>query len=637
MKRTWTVFSVLLFASAFAVNAAPLPGGTLLQINQGVGSYSPNGPCSIGSCFGLEAAPGFKVWIDLGPGSDGGLIVGKAQTCGGQETGPSQNKFTSGEMTSAFLFFDSYATLCTAPGGDQNTFDGTACAGAGCLGKTDIKHLYFGWNGELVDLGSSSGCTHFSCTPAQQSGILINNYAIDPATGGWILDYSQVIPAGRFLGSSMRILLRGKMTPNVPPTAEDFNFTIYGTNGAWLVGVSDLNGDPLTCRIGTPPAVGSATVETNCAWGSYTSPLGFVGIDSFTYIANDGQLDSLPGTVTVYVQEPYPTPFITPSPAPTATPSIKPSPSPSPTPSPGSPTSLPAGTVMMLEQGVGSAPNVSCSTGSCFGMEVSPGFTVWTDFGPGTDGGIVIGKAQSSGGQETGPSPSNTTPGEMTTAWLFFGNYGTFFTQYPGGEQSIFDQASCVKDGCLGKTELRVWNVAWNGGITLIGSNYPCTYYFCTAEQEAGIFVEGYYTEPAERSWSLYFGYTYPYALSGMKFSLILRGHYVLPGQLTPTPTPMGCTDKYPIKQITQTGGQGTLGMTLTGNIVRYTNKEVTICLSTLLNYQATSTQGPVVCKRKNNTTSGTGTLRINDHLKCTDKPLGKDKVHIKVKSAMNP
>lgn len=226
----------------------------------------------------------------------------------------------------------------------------------------------------------------------------------------------------------------------------------------------------------------------------------------------------------------------------------------------------------------------------------------------------------------------------MTAAWLFFGNYGTFFTQLPGGEQSIFDQGSCVKDGCLGKTELRVWNVALNGNVITLGSNHPCIYDYCTADQKAGIFVEGYYTDPAERSWSLYYGYTYPYyGLGGMKFSLILRGRYVLPGQPTPTPTPMGCTDKYPIKKITQTGRQGTLGMTLTGNIVSYTKNEVTICLSTRLNYQAASTQGPVVCKRKNSTTSVTGTLRINDHLKCTDKPLGKDKVHIKVKSAMNP
>jgi uncharacterized Zn-binding protein involved in type VI secretion len=61
----------------------------------------------------------------------------------------------------------------------------------------------------------------------------------------------------------------------------------------------------------------------------------------------------------------------------------------------------------------------------------------------------------------------------------------------------------------------------------------------------------------------------------------------------------------------------------------------VKVCPGTTLDYQSTSTQGPVICKIKNSTTRGSGSLKINDHLKCTDKPAGKDKVHFKVKSGV--
>jgi uncharacterized Zn-binding protein involved in type VI secretion len=77
------------------------------------------------------------------------------------------------------------------------------------------------------------------------------------------------------------------------------------------------------------------------------------------------------------------------------------------------------------------------------------------------------------------------------------------------------------------------------------------------------------------------------------------------------------------------------LSITFTGNITTHTNKVVKVCPGTTLKYQTSSTKGPVVCQVKNNTTRGSGSLKINDHIKCTDKPAGKDKVHFKVKSGV--
>ncbi len=95
------------------------------------------------------------------------------------------------------------------------------------------------------------------------------------------------------------------------------------------------------------------------------------------------------------------------------------------------------------------------------------------------------------------------------------------------------------------------------------------------------------------------------------------------------------CTRQYPISLFSQTGKDGTLTISFTGNITSHANKEVKVCPGTTLKYQASSTKGPVVCKVKNNTTRGSGSLKINDHLKCTDKPAGKDKIYFKMKSGV--
>jgi alpha-tubulin suppressor-like RCC1 family protein len=102
---------------------------------------------------------------------------------------------------------------------------------------------------------------------------------------------------------------------------------------------------------------------------------------------------------------------------------------------------------------------------------------------------------------------------------------------------------------------------------------------------------------------------------------------------VTEPPPTDPCLVLYPVTQFTQTGKQGTLSITFTGNITSHTHKEVKVCPGTTLDYQSTSTQGPVICKIRNSTTRGSGTLRVNDHLKCTDKPVGKDKLSFKVKS----
>ena len=95
-KKLLIVLIAIALSVGFAVVtttafAGPLPNGTKLTIDQGVGS-SPDHPCDTGSCFSMEQSPGHLTWTDIGPGTDGGLILGKDQTPGNQKSQPTRRR-----------------------------------------------------------------------------------------------------------------------------------------------------------------------------------------------------------------------------------------------------------------------------------------------------------------------------------------------------------------------------------------------------------------------------------------------------------------------------------------------------------------------------------------------------------------
>jgi hypothetical protein len=67
---------------------------------------------------------------------------------------------------------------------------------------------------------------------------------------------------------------------------------------------TDVDGDPLTFQVATPPANGQVTLAGASA--TYTSNAGFTGQDSFTFRASDGSLASAAATVTITVNAPVP-------------------------------------------------------------------------------------------------------------------------------------------------------------------------------------------------------------------------------------------------------------------------------------------------------------------------------------------
>jgi hypothetical protein len=109
-----------------------------------------------------------------------------------------------------------------------------------------------------------------------------------------------------------------------------------------------------------------------------------------------------------------------------------------------------------------------------------------------------------------------------------------------------------------------------------------------------------------------------------------------------PTPTytpgvPTACTDLNPLKQVTIMGKRGDIKMVVTGNITKanLNGKEIKICPSTAISYDVTTKKAgaTVTCKVKSHSSKGKGNVKVNDHIKCTDKPVGNDKIHVKIKS----
>ncbi|MDO9456450.1 LamG-like jellyroll fold domain-containing protein [Nocardioides sp.] len=83
-------------------------------------------------------------------------------------------------------------------------------------------------------------------------------------------------------------------------TDEDVALTVAAPGV--LTNDTDADGDDLTAAAVTQPAHGDVTLGADGAF-TYTPDAGFVGVDSFTYAADDGTVDSAPATVSITVEE----------------------------------------------------------------------------------------------------------------------------------------------------------------------------------------------------------------------------------------------------------------------------------------------------------------------------------------------
>ncbi|KPJ85312.1 hypothetical protein AMJ57_03440 [Parcubacteria bacterium SG8_24] len=114
-------------------------------------------------------------------------------------------------------------------------------------------------------------------------------------------DYGTKVTVSGLLHTALELI------DNAPPTANDDSYvTVTDAQlGVAAPGVlrndTDADGDPLTAVKKSDPTDGALTFNANGLF-IYTPNSGFRGTDSFTYVANDGTVDSGEATVTIEVQ-----------------------------------------------------------------------------------------------------------------------------------------------------------------------------------------------------------------------------------------------------------------------------------------------------------------------------------------------
>ena len=157
----------------------------------------------------------------------------------------------------------------------------------------------------------------------------------------------RILPGGAIIpADDVDRLLTAERGANSAPIAADdrasvdAGATIDDSAPGLLFNDVDPDGDPLVAMRDSGPGNGTVIVRRDGSW-SYTPAPGFVGTDTFTYVASDGLVTSRPATVSITVRgvvraTPIPSvsPTRTPSPSPTPVPTTSPTPSPSPTPMP---------------------------------------------------------------------------------------------------------------------------------------------------------------------------------------------------------------------------------------------------------------------------------------------------------------
>ncbi|MFC1672340.1 Ig-like domain-containing protein, partial [Planctomycetota bacterium] len=92
---------------------------------------------------------------------------------------------------------------------------------------------------------------------------------------------------------------------NDVPVADDKSVDAWVDRGVEVqLSASDVEGDALTYAIVSPPANGAVSgLDPTTGTLTYTPDAGYVGNDTFTYVANDGLADSAEATVTMEMAE----------------------------------------------------------------------------------------------------------------------------------------------------------------------------------------------------------------------------------------------------------------------------------------------------------------------------------------------
>jgi len=135
----------------------------------------------------------------------------------------------------------------------------------------------------------------------------VGSFTYEPASSFTGTDTFTYVANDSQLNSNVATVTITVTAGNIAPVAVDDAYLVDEDNTLSLPapGVlgndSDVNLDPLTAALVTGTSNGTLTLNPDGCF-SYTPALNFWGTDSFTYVANDGPLDSNVATVTITVK-----------------------------------------------------------------------------------------------------------------------------------------------------------------------------------------------------------------------------------------------------------------------------------------------------------------------------------------------
>lgn len=116
-----------------------------------------------------------------------------------------------------------------------------------------------------------------------------------------VCDTTPPAPADSCAEASFAVTVLAAPWPNTAPVGTDLSLaTDIGVPVLVPLSGSDADGNPLTFGLAGPAAHGDALAQPDGTF-RYLPDAGFAGIDTFTYVADDGWTTSAPATVTVQV------------------------------------------------------------------------------------------------------------------------------------------------------------------------------------------------------------------------------------------------------------------------------------------------------------------------------------------------
>ena len=281
------------------------PGGTSAAATVSVTVGNPPAP----TAGAVSATVGYSTSNDLVPLAPQGvftsLSVASGPSHGSASISGTNGNYATYTPTSGYYGSDSFTYTATGPGGTSSPGTVTvtvnpppapivvsanmtvAYGGTGSLNVTP----YGVFNSMAIVSGASHGSASISGTTA--------TYSSSGYVGSDSFTYTATGPGGTSSPATINVTI---VAPPAPTVGNPSMTVSENTSGSMTVYVG---GGPFnSMSIASAPANGSASASGNTASGgtvTYTPNAGFIGNDSFTYIASGPGGNSAPGTISVVV------------------------------------------------------------------------------------------------------------------------------------------------------------------------------------------------------------------------------------------------------------------------------------------------------------------------------------------------